>query len=190
MILWFTMSNWFETIFPNEESENASVLLYKCMIDIGDIQIYTIVKSFKIMPAYEQREFKLALNNIIGINVFKDVCDAVLAASNHNSGFRLLDESDMIVSDSLRDWDIVIEKTAIFNYIDFWITSNPYSSLRNMVDYFEHDPTYLINRMNISEFLEEMIITNQIVNLPSDWMIPSELRGIIRLAKKYAVKIG
>ena len=58
-----------------------------------------------------------------------------------------------------------------------------------MVDYLEHDATHLVNRSNIGEFLEEMIVSGQMKRLPRDWMTPAELDGVLRLAKEYGVEL-
>ena len=78
-------------------------------------------------------------------------------------------------------------KRVIFNFIDQWIVPTPHGGLREMVDYFEHDDTHLVNRHNLSDFLKEMIVTGQLTALPGTSMAPSELQSVVRLAREYGI---
>jgi hypothetical protein len=66
---------------------------------------------------------------------------------------------------------------------------NPEGNLRQMVDYFEHEDTHLIDRMSIVDFLKEMIVSGQMTRFPRVWMPPAEMSSVIRLAKEYGILV-
>lgn len=56
-----------------------------------------------------------------------------------------------------------------------------------MVQYFENDPTRLVERMAILNYWEEMITTGQVAELPGGDILPAEFDSLSRLAKEYGV---
>jgi hypothetical protein len=183
------MNEWFKCLFPEASNDQDTVLLYSLQTRNGELQVHTRVATFKVSFVHEPRELWLALNGTRSSSSFSDVFGAVVAASKHQTGIQGFDESDERISDYLLDWQLRVEKHTIFNYIDLWILENPQSSLREMVDYFEHEATHMVDRENLEDFLEEMIISGQVKRLPRDWMTPSELDRILRLAKEYGVDV-
>ena len=183
------MDEWYKTLDPQAKSEQDIVLLYSLHIGVGEVQLLTTLEAFMIPAVCEDRSLWLALDGVKGSTIFRDACEAVLAASRHRSGIPGLDTSEENVSDYLLDWNVRVGQRLILNYVDRWISKNPNGSLREMVDYFEHDATHLVNRNNIGGFLEEMIVSDQVKRLPRDWMTPAELDGVLRLAKEYGVDV-
>jgi hypothetical protein len=183
------MARWYDVLVPNAKDEEDPVLLYSLQTRLGELQILATLATFRIALSYGTGTLWLALNESRSVGLFEDTCDAVVAASRHQSGITELDTSDEKVSDYLLDWKVRVSQRMIFNYIDLWVHENPDSSLREMVDYFEHDATHLVNRENIGGFLEEMIVSGQMKRLPRDWMTPAELDRILLLAKEYGVEL-
>ena len=183
------MDEWYKALEPSARSEQDPIVLDSFQTKIGELQIVAAVSAFRITTIHETPVLWLALDGLRGSKNFRDACDAVVAASKHKSGISELDTSEENVSDYLLDWSIRVSQRLIFNYIDSWVCKKPNGSLREMVDYFEHDATHLVNRYNIGGFLEEMIVGGQMKRLPRDWMTPSELDGILRLAKEYGVEV-
>ena len=181
------MDEWYKALEPQARSEQESILLYSLQTEIGEVQILTAVATFRISTSSNSLLW-LALDGLRGSKDFRDACDAVVAASKHLSGIPELDTSGENVSDYLLDWSVCGSQRLIYNYIDLWVRKSPGGSLREMVDYFEHDATHLVNRSNIGGFLEEMIVSGQMKRLPRDWMTPAELNAIPRLAKEYGVE--
>ena len=183
------MANWYDALVSHAKDEEYPVLLYSLQTRLGELQIVATLATFKIALGYGKGTLWLALNESRSVGLLEDACDAVLAASRHKSGIRELDTSDEKISDYLLDWKVRVGQRLIFNYIDLWIRENINGSLREMVDYFEHDATHLVNRGNLSGFLEEMIVSGQVERLPRDWMTPAELDHILHLAKEYGVEL-
>lgn len=183
------MTKWFSSLAPDAKDQQDPVLLYSLRTSLGELHIMTTLSTFRISVSDETRSLWLELDGARSSKVFADACDAVVAASRHQSSIRKLDTSDERISDYLLDWTTRVSQRMIFNYIDLWVQGHPNGSLREMVDYFEHDATHLVNRDNIAGFLEEMIVGGQMKRLPRDWMTPAELDGILRLAKEYDVDL-
>jgi len=183
------MATWYKSLAPYAKDEHDVVLLYSLQTDLGELQILTSLATFRVVPVREPRALWLFLEGTRSSKTFDDACDAVVAASRHRSGIPELDGSNVAISDYLLDWERRVGQPMVFNYIDLWISMNPDGSMREMVDYFEHDATHLVNRSNIGEFLEEMIVSGQMKRLPRDWMTPAELDGVLRLAKEYGVQV-
>lgn len=183
------MGDWYKSLLPEATSEDAIVLLYSMPTDVGELQVLTTVATFRISFVREPRAFALALNGVKGDRVFRDVCDAVVAASKHGTGITRWDWHGQQLSDYLPDWKVRVSQYLIINYIDLWIQRNPEGSLREMVDYFEHDPTHLVNRGNIADSLRQLIVSGQVKRLPRDWMTPAELDSVLRLAREYGVDV-
>ena len=183
------MHEWYKVLVPEASSENDEVLLYSFLTQVGELQVLTTVRTFWISPEYESKTLVLALDGVRSEEVFRDACDAVVAASKHESGIARWDRHGQQLSDYLLAWEVRVSQYLIINYIDLWIQRNPQGSLREMVDYFEHDPTHLVNRGNIADFLRQMIVSGQVKRLPRDWMTPAELHGVLRLAREYGVEV-
>jgi hypothetical protein len=186
------MSEWFRRLFPQAQDANELVSLYALHTLLGDWEVHTPIKTFQIRHFPTKNDFYLSWDDEKGSNrVFSTVFDAIKAVANHQTGVEAWDRSTFKASDYLRDWKRHISKWVIFNFLDSWIKCNPNGSLREMVDYFEHENTLLLaDRMEIRGFLEEMIGTGQIERLPGDWMKPAELESVVQLAKEYGIPIG
>jgi len=184
------MDDWYKILLPGATSEQDSVLLYSMPTEIGELQVLTTVATFRISFVREPKAFALALDGVESDRIFKDACDAVVAASKHKSGITRWDRHGQRLSDYLPGWEVRVSQYLIINYIDLWIQRNPQGSLREMVDYFEHDPTHLVNRGNIADSLRQMIVSGQVKRLPRDWMTPAELDGVLRLAREYGVEVS
>lgn len=109
-------------------------MLYSFQTQIGELQILTAIVTFGISPSYEPPVLWLAFDGLRGRKDFKDACDAVVAASRHQSGIPTFDTSGENVSDYLLDWSVRVSQRLILNYIDLWVRKNPDGSLREMVD--------------------------------------------------------
>jgi len=182
-------AEWYKLLVPKAQDEQDTIAIFSKRTRVGRLTIITPIETFRISQMREDRVFGLALNGHPGMKVFGDACDAVVAASKHRSGIPKLDGSTEAVSDYIRDWRVCVKPHFLFNYIDLWLRGNPRGSLRDLVDYFEHDPTHLVDRLLICRALKEMIVTGQLKKLPSDHLTPAELHGILTLAREYGVCI-
>ena len=63
--------------------------------------------------------------------------------------------------------------------------SKPDASYRELIDYFEHKHSYLLDRIEIGDLLTELITTGQIDKPLDDWMVPSELRDASDIANDW-----
>jgi hypothetical protein len=185
------MFEWFRPLFSKARSEDDLVRLYSLRTVLGAWEVHTPVKTFEIQPIRRKNDFHLFWSDAPEPSrIFHSVFDAIKAVAAHRTGIEQWDLSTLEVSDYLRRWKRRVSKRIIFNFIDLWIGHNPRGSLREMVDYFEQEDTHLVERMRIDRFLEEMIVTGQIKRLPSDWLAPSELKLIVKLAKDYGIPVG
>jgi hypothetical protein len=184
------MSEWYRSIFRDAGDESELVPLFNMRTSIGTWEILTPIRTFKFHPIKQKHEYYLALEGGDYAGPYFDIFNGVKAVCNHTTGVEEWDSSNCQASDYLGDWSPAVVEYVVYNYIDQWIRNNPHGSLRSMVDYFHHDGTHLVKRKNISDFLKEMITTGQIDSLPSDFMVPSELTSVVRLAKKYGIPIG
>jgi hypothetical protein len=182
------MAEWYSVMFPKAKSEDDLVPLYRYRSPLGNWEVHTAVKTFRYQPFKQPNDFYLFwADDDDSKGHFHSVFDAIKAVYSHTTGVEAWDNSSIEVTDYLGDWQRRKMKRVIFNYIDQWIAKNPGGDLRGMVDYFEHDDTVLVNRLNISDFLKEMIVTGQLTALPGTAFAPAELHGIIRLAEKYGI---
>jgi hypothetical protein len=185
------MSEWFRPLFPKARSTDDSVRLYSLPTLLGDWEVHTPVKTFEIQPLRRKNDFYLIWSSEPETSrEFHSVFDAIKAVAAHQTGIEQWDESTIEASDYLRHWTRRVSKRVIFNFIDLWIRHNPRGCLREMVDYFEHEDTHLVERMRIDSFLKEMIVSGQIERLPSDWLAPAELKLVVELAKDYGIPVG
>lgn len=184
------MAEWYNRLFPDAESEDDLVLLYSFHTLLGDWELQTPVKTFKYRPTKEKSEFFLFWNDgddsVASTNT---VFEPIISVAQHQTGVSEWDESSFKASDYLKDWKREVSDRVIFNFIDYWMECRPAGTLREMVDYFEHEDTHLIDRMNIAEFLKEMILTGQMTQFPRVWMPPAEMSSVIRMAKEYGVPV-
>lgn len=184
------MSEWYKVMFPDAESDDDLVLLYSFSTVLGDWEVQTPVKTFRFQPIREANEFFLFWNGgDESIGRTTSVYDAITAVSQHKTGVEEWDHSSFEASDYLNDWKREVSNRTIFNFIDYWMERNPEGSLRQMVDYFEHEDTHLIDRMRIVGFLKEMIVSGQMTRFPRVWMPPAEMSSVIRLAKEYGIPV-
>lgn len=185
------MAAWFATLFPEADDEDQLVLLYSFHTPLGDWGVQTPIKTFKIRPTKERSCFYLQwAGQPLPGEGFDSVYAAVQAVAGHKTGVAEWDSSSFEAPDYLRAWKRQVPGRTILNFLDSWIRSRPNGSLREMVDYFEHEDTHLVNRRNIKRFLERMIMYGQLERLPSDFMTPAELRGVVRLARRFRIPLG
>ena len=184
------MPEWYKIMFPDSESADDLVLLYSFSTVLGEWEVQTCVKTFRFQPVKVANEFFLFWNDAAeSVGCTASVFDAIIAVAQHRTGVEEWDKSSSEASDYLNDWRREISDRTIFNFIDYWMERNPEGNLRQMVDYFEHEDTHLIDRMNIIEFLKEMIVSGQMTRFPRVWMPPAEMASVIRLAKEYGVPV-
>ena len=184
------MPEWYKVMFPNAETADDLVLLYSFDTVIGDWEVQTPVKTFRFQPVKEPNEFFLFWNDSDkSVCCTRSVSDAIIAVAQHKTGVEEWDHSSFEASDYLNDSKRAILDRTIFNFIDYWMERNPEGDLRQMVDYFEHEDTCLIDRMRIFGYLEEMIVSGQMTRFPRVGMSPAEMSSIIRLAKEYGIPV-
>lgn len=184
------MAEWYTRLFPDAESEDNLVLLYSFHTLLGDWELHTPVKTFKYRPTKEKAEFLLFWGDgDDSVASTKTVFESIMSVAQHQTGVSEWDESPFEAADYLKDWKREVSDRVIFNFIDYWMECRPDGTLREMVDYFEHEDTHLIDRMNIAEFLKEMILTGQMTQFPRVWMPPAEMSSVIRMAKEYGVPV-
>ncbi len=182
--------NWYQVMFPDAETEERLIPLYSIGTPLGRWEIRTPVRTFRYQPTKEQNDFFLFWSdNEEPHGLFHDVHDAIRAVCSHSTGVEMWDDSSLGVSDYLLDWKREVPDRIVFNYIDYWIQRNPEGTLRDMVDYFEHDDTHLVDRTSLGDCLEEMIVNGQMTSFPRVWMPPADLRHVIELAKEYRIPV-
>lgn len=184
------MPDWYTQLFPEAESEDDLVLLYSFDTLLGDWELHTTVKTFKYRPTKEKSEFFLFWNDgDESVASAKTVFEPILSVAQHRTGVSEWDESSFEASDYLKDWKREVSERVIFNFIDYWMECRPDGTLREIVDYFEHEDTHLIDRMNIVDFMKDMILTGQMTRFPRVWMPPAEMSSVIEMAKEYGVPV-
>lgn len=184
------MPNWYCTMFPEAASDEDLVTLYSFSTALGDWEVHTPVKTFRIQRLKTTNEFYLSWRDANDpTECHMSVFDAIKSVAQHRTGVTEWDESSFEASDYLLDWTREVSDRVIFNFMDYWMDRNSGGDLRGMVDYFEHEATHLINRMNIANFMTEMIVSGQMNRFPRVWMPPAELRSVISLAKEYGIPV-
>lgn len=184
------MPDWYKVMFPDAESADDLVLLYSFRTVLGDWEVQTPVKTFRFQPVKEANDFFLFWNDgDESVACTTSVFDAIIAVAQHKTGVEEWDHSSFEASDYLNDWKREVSDRTIFNFIDYWMERNPEGTLRQMVDYYEHEDTHLIDRMRIVGFLKEMIVSGQMTRFPRVWMPPAEMSSVIRLAKEYGIPV-
>lgn len=184
------MHEWYKVMFPDAESADDLVLLYSFSTVLGEWEVQTPVKTFRYHPVKESNAFFLFWkDDDESVGCTASVFDAIIAVAQHKTGVEEWDRSAFEASDYLKDWKRRVSDRTIFNFIDYWMERNPEGNLRQMVDYFEHEDTHLIDRMSIADFLKEMIVSGQMTRFPRVWMPPAEMSSVIRLAKEYGILV-
>lgn len=184
------MPEWYKVMFPDAESADDLVLLYSSRTALGQWEVQTPVKTFRFLPIKEANEFYLFWNDgDESVSCAASVFDAIISVAQHKTSVEEWDQSSFEVSDYLNDWKREVSDRTIFNFIDYWMERNPEGNLREMVDYFEHEDTHLIDRTNIIDFLEEMIVSGQMTRFPRVWMPPAEMYSVVELAKQYGILV-
>lgn len=115
----------------------------------------------------------------------KEIYVLIRAVSQHKTGLPEWDESDIKVSDYIRDWTRHFDDRLLINLVADYLEKCPHEGMRGVVDYFEHKYSYMLDRMKIVELMEQMILTGEMKKLPSMDMAPSETQSLQRLAKKW-----
>ena len=108
----------------------------------------------------------------------------IRAVAEHRTGLPNWDISAAHVSDYAKDWTLNLDKKIQMNLVAEYLQMNPSgSSMRRMIDYFEHKHGYFMDRTLVRDLLRELIMTGQIDKLPSMTMAPAELKSLERMAK-------
>ena len=114
----------------------------------------------------------------------KKIHDHIRAVAERRTGLSEWDLSSEHVSDYVKDWTLKLDKKfqmqLVSEYLRMHLTG---SSMRGMVDYFEHKHGYFMDRMLVRDLLRELIMTGQIDKLPSMSMAPAEMKSLGRMAK-------
>jgi len=177
-------------MYSEAESEDDLVPLYSFNTVLGDWEVHTPVKTFRFQSLKQTNNFYVFWNGgEESIACTKSVFDAIIAVAQHKTGVEEWDHSSFEVSDYLNDWKREVSDRVIFNFINHWMDCNSEGTLREIVDYFEHEATHLIDRMNIVGFLKEMIVSGQMSRFPRVWMPPAEMSSVIELAKEYGIPV-
>ncbi len=114
----------------------------------------------------------------------KKIYEHVRSVAEHRTGLPVWDASSERVSDYVKDWTLRIDKKFQMQLVAAYLYMNPSgSSMRRMVDYFEHKHGYLMDRMLVRDLLRELVMTGQIDKLPSMSMAPAEIKSLERMAK-------
>jgi hypothetical protein len=175
-------------MFPDAVSADDLVLLYSFSTILGGWEIHTPVNTFRFQPIKQVNEFFLFWNEgEEPVERTTSVIDAIIAVSQHRTDIVEWDDSSFDAPDDLNEWNREVLDRTVFNFIDYWMEQNPQGSLRQMVEYFEHEDTCLIDRIRIGGFVEEMIVTGQMTRLPGVWMAPAEMSSVIELATAYGI---
>ncbi len=112
--------------------------------------------------------------------------ELVCAVAEHRTRLAVWDRSTERVSDYVPDWTLCVDKKFMMKLIaDYLLRYSASSSMRGMIDYFEHKHSYLMRRMDIHELLTELVVSRQIAHLPSMDMSPFEMKDLERLAKQW-----
>ena len=111
--------------------------------------------------------------------------DAIRAVAEHQTGLEDWDSSNEIVSDYAGDWVREDNKLFRMKMLSAFIDTRPKASLREIVDYFEYRHSYFLDRFQIRELFEELIMNGALTNLPSMHLAPEELRKLDVFAENW-----
>lgn len=115
--------------------------------------------------------------------------DLVCAVAEHRTGLMGWDASPEKVSDYVKDWTLHLDKRFQMRLLGKYLWQHSaMSSMRAVVDYFEHKHGYLMDRMVVRDLMQELIITGQLETLPSMSMAPAEMDSLLRMAKVWLSK--
>jgi len=115
----------------------------------------------------------------------KDIYELVCAVAQHRTGLQQWDDSTETVSDYIRDWKVEYDDRLLMNLVAEYLRLRPDDSMRDIVDYFEHKHSYMIDRMKVKDLLQQLILTGEIERIPSLAMAPSEMKILQRLAERW-----
>tara|TARA_A100001391_G_scaffold41777_2_gene24059 strand:- start:286 stop:831 length:546 start_codon:yes stop_codon:yes gene_type:complete len=115
----------------------------------------------------------------------KDLYDLIRAVAQHRTGLEEWDGSTEAVSDYVRDWKEEYDDRLLINLTAEYLQRREGDSIREMVDYFEHKHSYMLDREKLKELLQQMMLTGEIKRLPSFDMAPSEMKSLQRLERKW-----
>ena len=111
------------------------------------------------------------------------IYDHIRAVAEHRTGLAEWDSSPERASDYVRDWTLRLDKKFQMHLVAEYLRMHPSgSSMRRMVDYFEHKYGYFMHRMVVLDLLRELVMTVQIDKLPSMSMAPAEMKSLERMA--------
>jgi hypothetical protein len=109
--------------------------------------------------------------------------DLVRAVAEHRTGLAKWDDSPEKVSDCVDDWTLHLDKRFQMKLLGEYLRRHSTeSSMREMVDYFEHKHGYLMDRRVVQDLMRELIMTGQLEALPDMFMAPVELDSLRRMA--------
>jgi hypothetical protein len=181
-------------LFPTAKDEDDPVTLYSLAVKIGVLKIVAPIRVFRFSRKDERAVWLEFWGNYEPLEgwpdstSFRDAGEAKAAVECHTTSLPSWDRSgiDFTISP---EWKREVSEHVIFNHLDQWMRRLG-ASLRDMTDYFERHPTGLVDRCNISEFLEQMMVSGQIDRLPSDEFAPAELDRVVSLARKMGIPVG
>lgn len=135
--------------------------------------------------AQEHRLELVSQNERIRVGTFATPFDALIAVAQHNTGLVQWDQCNEVVSDYTRDWEILFDDRLRVNVIDRYIEATDVASYRSLVEHVEMQYPYLMDRTELAECLEQLIITGQLSRFPVDYRTPAELSRVARLARQW-----
>jgi len=153
---------------------------------IGEWCVSTVTDTFAISGVTYGFPYYLTISSYSEFELVTTgkIYDHIRAVAEHRTGLAEWDSSSEQVSDYIKDWNLQLDKKfqmqLVWEYLRMNLTG---STMRLMVDYFEHKHGYLMDRMLVLDLLRELIMTVQIGELPSMSMAPSEMKSLERMAK-------
>lgn len=121
---------------------------------------------------------------------FSHPCEAICAVSEHRTGLLEWDQSPEKVSDYAGDWVREDNKRFRMKLLTDFLDSRPGSCLRSLVDYFEVRHGYFLDRIQIRELLEELIMNGDLKELPNMHLAPAEMHMLDHFAKQWLRPTG
>lgn len=168
------------------KTDGTLVAIFTTETSLGEWCISTDSDTFNISAITYGFPYYLTISSHPDFEqtTIKKIYELIKAVANHRTGLPDWDSSSETVSDYAGDWTLKLDKLFQMNLVGEYLRMNPSgSSMREMVDYFEHKHGCFMDRMLVRDLLRELIMTGQIDKLPSMSMAPTEIRSLERMAK-------
>jgi hypothetical protein len=150
----------------------------------GLFTIDTDESTFAISPFPPGSVYRLRNDKFPSFaRMFPEPYDAIRAVAENRIGLPEWDASSERVSDYAGDWVREDDKAFRMKMLGRFLDARPHAGMSELVQYFEYRHNYFLNRLQIEELIEELLVNGAMTKLPNMDCAQSELKSLTKLAE-------